>query len=293
MSISVIIPVHNTEEYVSQAIESALNQKETSEVILVDDGSSDGSSEICDRWAKTVNQVHLYTHPDKINLGPAASRNLGIRKSKCNIIAFLDSDDYYMSHRFSNSLQYLINNDCLGIAEPIEVEPHESIEVQNYSSTLLEDPLKPEDVFSQLLLDGNFHISLNGVTIKREAFDKIGYFDHSLVRAEDTDLLLRIAFIKELHVLNRSRPVARYRRHNYNRQRGEKLVASSRIQFYQKWLEFASKKNLGKQILFSLLKRKIINQAILDEKSGKVHKAFQLIHYLITHPRFLLKLVLS
>ena len=101
MQTSVIVPVYNAAEYVREAVESALAQSETAEVILVEDGSQDGSLAVCRELAAKHRSVHLYRHPDGKNHGASASTNLGILKSTCEYIAFLDADDFFLPGRFS------------------------------------------------------------------------------------------------------------------------------------------------------------------------------------------------
>lgn len=95
MKISVIIPVYNAEEFVSQAVESALQFDEVHEVILVEDKSPDNALQVCTQLAEKHTRVRLYQHPDKGNHGAGPSRNLGIEKSTGDFIAFLDADDYF------------------------------------------------------------------------------------------------------------------------------------------------------------------------------------------------------
>lgn len=89
--ISVIVPVYNVKEYLNTCVESILNQSyENLEIILVDDGSTDGSGEICDSYAKTDARVQvLHTK----NGGQAAARNRGIDVCKGEYVTFVDSDD--------------------------------------------------------------------------------------------------------------------------------------------------------------------------------------------------------
>ena len=79
MQISVIIPVYNAEDFVTLAVESALAQPETGEVILIEDGSPDNSLTICQELEEKYNKVRLLRHPHGRNKGAAASRNLGMK----------------------------------------------------------------------------------------------------------------------------------------------------------------------------------------------------------------------
>lgn len=89
---SIIMPVYNVEKYVSQAIESVLNQSNDEwELIIINDGSTDDSFNICKRYSENNNRIKLI---NKNNSGVADARNKGLENSKGDYIIFLDSDDY-------------------------------------------------------------------------------------------------------------------------------------------------------------------------------------------------------
>ena len=89
--ISVIIPVYNVKEYLVECMESIINQTyKDLEIILVDDGSTDGSSAICDRYAMKDKRVHTV---HKVNGGLSSARNTGMDCAKGKYISFVDSDD--------------------------------------------------------------------------------------------------------------------------------------------------------------------------------------------------------
>ncbi|MBQ4529140.1 MAG: glycosyltransferase family 2 protein [Lachnospiraceae bacterium] len=90
--ISVIVPVYNCEEKLNRCVESILNQSYNKlEVILVNDGSTDGSLEICNQYGKTDSRIKVV---DKENAGVSAARNTGIEHAQGEYIQFVDSDDY-------------------------------------------------------------------------------------------------------------------------------------------------------------------------------------------------------
>lgn len=92
--ISIIMPVYNSEKYISDAIESVLHQTYTDfELLLIDDGSSDQSPAICDEFAKQDYRIRVF-HKD--NGGVCSARNLGIRESRGEYITFIDNDDLYL-----------------------------------------------------------------------------------------------------------------------------------------------------------------------------------------------------
>lgn len=97
--ISVIVPVYNTEAYLNQCVQSIIKQTYTDlEIILVDDGSEDHSSEMCDKWALHDGRVKVV---HKANGGAASARNAGIAVANGNIIAFVDSDDIIHEEMYS------------------------------------------------------------------------------------------------------------------------------------------------------------------------------------------------
>lgn len=105
MLLSIIVPVYNVEKYLNRCVDSLLDQGEFKdyEIILVDDGSTDSSGEICDDYSDrfdTVRTIH------KKNGGASSSRNIGINNAKGKFIMFVDSDDYVKS----DCLSFLINN---------------------------------------------------------------------------------------------------------------------------------------------------------------------------------------
>lgn len=90
--LDIIIPVYNTEQYLDRCIQSVVNQTFTGwRLLLVDDGSTDRSPQICDEWAARDRRIRV-TH--KTNSGQADSRNVALRQSTAELVGFVDSDDW-------------------------------------------------------------------------------------------------------------------------------------------------------------------------------------------------------
>lgn len=103
--ISVIIPVYNVADYLPQCIESVLDQDhEKLEVILIDDGSKDGSGEICDRYAARDGRIRVIHQK---NGGAAAAKNAGLRIATGEYLSFVDSDDYLEPNAYGYMLEVL------------------------------------------------------------------------------------------------------------------------------------------------------------------------------------------
>lgn len=108
--ISIIIPVHNTADFVSDCLSSVLSQDHANfEVLIIDDGSTDGSTEICEKFAAREPRIRLYKNE---NHGVSFSRNFGIKHSRGDYITFIDSDDTVAPNYLSVLLYSLISADA-------------------------------------------------------------------------------------------------------------------------------------------------------------------------------------
>ena len=95
-TVSVIIPLYNTEKYVAECIESVLDQTlQDLEVLVIDDGSRDRSTEIVEQIARRDSRVRLLRHPGGVNLGVSRTRRLGIMEASGEYLAYLDADDAF------------------------------------------------------------------------------------------------------------------------------------------------------------------------------------------------------
>ena len=108
IDISVIVPVFNTRKYISRCVESILcNTSTTYEIILIDDGSTDGSDVIVDRYAKTYSNIRtIHT----AHSGVSMARNIGIEASQGQWLWFVDADDWIEENAIDNLLLYLNDN---------------------------------------------------------------------------------------------------------------------------------------------------------------------------------------
>lgn len=90
-TVSIIIPIYNVKTFISRGLKNILGQSyQDFEIILVDDGSTDGSSKLCDEWAKGDGRIRVF---HKENCGAGSARNLGIERAKGKYIYFFDIDD--------------------------------------------------------------------------------------------------------------------------------------------------------------------------------------------------------
>ena len=113
--LSIIVPVYNTEKYLRNCLDSVLNQTFSDwELVLVDDGSTDSSGNICDQYAKADNRIKVIHRP---NGGLSAARNTGMDNAQGKYITFLDSDDDVTSDTYEKNMMLLLDDNKLEIVQ--------------------------------------------------------------------------------------------------------------------------------------------------------------------------------
>jgi glycosyltransferase involved in cell wall biosynthesis len=192
-AVSVIIPTYNRAGRLLRAISSVLYQTFThSEVILVDDGSDDGTA---DCLKPVMNQIKYIRHPD--NLGVSAARNRGLKASQYPFIAFLDSDDYWLPRKLSTQMAFFNRNPEAVACQTEEIWIRKGVRVNPGKRHL-----KPSgDIFVpslRLCL-----VSPSAVMLKRSLLDEVGLFDEDLPACEDYELWLRISCRYPIHLIPR------------------------------------------------------------------------------------------
>lgn len=107
--VSIIIPIYNADKYLTRCLDSIVNQTYTNlEIILINDGSSDKSPTICNKYATKDNRITLI---NKTNEGVSVARNIGIQKSSGEYITFLDADDWIVSNYIEQLMTPFENED--------------------------------------------------------------------------------------------------------------------------------------------------------------------------------------
>jgi glycosyltransferase involved in cell wall biosynthesis len=208
MKISVIIPVYNAEKHLERAVYSALTQSEVEEIILVDDGSKDSSLQISKLFSEKDGRIKILHHEGNRNMGPSATRNLGILKSTFDWIAFLDADDFFLPNRFETACNILEDDASLdGVYESVEIEPYQNC--PRGKIEVVKNSIKPEDLFlnlSPLGDSGRFHG--NGFLVRKSLLEAAGLFNVDMVFGEDVLLWLKCAYLGRLKQGKTGRPVA-------------------------------------------------------------------------------------
>ena len=200
--ISVVIPTHNRASMLKKAIDSVLQQTETDlELIIVDDASTDETSELLNEYVKTDARINVIKN--KVALGGGGARNVGISASKGKWVAFLDDDDEWYKNKLSLQLE-MIKLFPSAIACSCDYEHH-------YPFGLKKKFTLPKRVSLNDLYYGN---SLGGASMcfcLRNILVSIGGFDTKLKSGQDWDLWVRLRTQGQVVVC--SKPLVRYMDH--------------------------------------------------------------------------------
>jgi glycosyltransferase involved in cell wall biosynthesis len=193
--VSVIIPTFNRRAMVLEAIASVLAQRDAHfELIIVDDGSGDGSTEaidqILDDTAAPVRVIQIE------NRGAAAARNLGVEAAQAPLIAFLDSDDLWMSTKLVRQLAWMRDHPRLQISQCNELWIRNGRRVNPGHRHLK----RGGDIFIDSLR--TCLVSPSAVIMRADLFRDLGGFDETMCAAEDYDLWLRILLHHEIGLLD-------------------------------------------------------------------------------------------
>jgi glycosyltransferase involved in cell wall biosynthesis len=212
--VSVVVPCYNQARFLGEAIESVLSQGYTDfEIIVVDDGSKDGTQEVAAGYAKENSRVRLISQE---NRGLAAARNRGLAEARGEYVVFLDSDDRLVGGALEVGVRELeAHPECAfvsGICRKITADG--SVVPGWEQFRVMDDP------YLELLRSCPVYVP--AVMYRRSVFDAVGGFDTSYRAAEDYDLYYRI--LESFPVYCHDTLVAEIRRHEANMTRDRTLM---------------------------------------------------------------------
>ena len=258
MNISVIIPVYNAALFVEKAVTSALFHNEVKEIVLVNDGSTDNSLPILQKLQQSDARIKIYHHENKVNKGRSASRNLALQKATQPFIAFLDADDFYLENRFENDIKLFESDSSIdGVYNAIGVHFYRNAtqeEKNELNLTTVRENILPVNLFEELLSGKKGYFSIDGLVVKKQVFDRIGYFNEELLVAEDTELILKMALRSKLVTGIIDKPVCLRGVHDVNSFSNEKLYKVYRIKMYDSLLRWIIKEKIAIKKTLPVLK---------------------------------------
>ena len=165
-TVDVIIPNFNKGNFISEAIDSVINQTYKNwKLYIIDDNSTDNSKKILQRYKKKKINI-FYLNENK---GPAFCRNYALKKSKSNFIAFLDSDDYWFKNKLELQLKFMIKNNY-----PFTFSDYTPV-FHNKNSVKKLTPTKIEDKFTFKKFIKNSSINTSTMILKRKNIKNIKF----------------------------------------------------------------------------------------------------------------------
>ncbi len=273
IQISVVIPTYNRAHMLKRAIDSVLAQRipltpegEGVEIIVVDDGSTDGTKE-CVEALRSFGPLALrMTYLFQPNRGPSAARNLGILRTSAEFIAFLDSDDEWLPGKLAAQLKFFEESPDYLICQT------EEIWIRNGKRV---NPMKKHKKFGGWIFEKCLPlciVSPSAVMMRRKFFDEASLFDESLPACEDYDLWLRASARFPIGLIEKPFLI-KYGGHADQRSREFPVMDRFRIRALQKIIQSGRLAPNQKEAALGELIRKcrIVSQGAL--KRGKTGEA--------------------
>jgi Glycosyl transferase family 2/Methyltransferase domain len=249
--VSVVVPFWNANSFIEDAILSVLAQTFADwELLLVDDGSTDGSTQIARQYVERLpEKCRYFEHERHQNRGVAASRNLGIRHARGRYIAFLDADDVWFPPKLEQQIAILESEPAAGMVcgpsqswyswtgKPDDI-PRDYVEDLRVGSP---DLIQPPTLLVSYLTRGTFVASPTTILIRREALERAAGFEEGFVGPmqtwEDAAFLAKVQLREPVFVATEC--WSRYRRHEHSPSSVMNATGKTRTGrlIYLQWLE--------------------------------------------------------
>lgn len=223
-SVSVVIPTYNYGRFIKEAISSVLDQtRSPSEIIVVDDGSTDETAAVVAAFGKAVRYIR------QDNAGVCAARNLGVSESTSELIAFLDADDTLEPSNLEKQVARFESDEEIGLVHcsmrEFDDETGETIRLHMKGGE--------DHVADNLLLwEGPLIVAPGAVIVSRKAFDRVGGFDTRMKVSEDWDFCYRVARLFKIGFVGE--PLLNYRSHNAAAHHSVENMERGMLMFYEK-----------------------------------------------------------
>jgi glycosyltransferase involved in cell wall biosynthesis len=214
LCVSIVMPAYNREKYIGSAIDSVLAQTFADwELIVVDDGSRDGTRGIAERYAAEYpGRITVIAQP---NSGVVIARNTGIRASRGTYVAFIDSDDLWHPEKLARQVACFRRTPEAAFV----YTGYETIDAEGRADRIVRPDCRFRGHVRDLLWTEPNEILGPTLMVRREALFQVGLFDERLRAAENVDLRLKLAHLGPLEYVDDV--LYRYRKH------GDSLTADS------------------------------------------------------------------
>lgn len=189
--LSVVMPVHNARLYLDEAVESILGQSFSEfEFVILDDASTDGSTERLKHWAASDERIRLLQVEQ--NLGPVGSSNMVARAARAPMVARMDADDFSHPKRLEEQLQLLHADPEIGIVASI-------CDIIDSSGQLIRGP----EHWRLLRRSAFVPFAHGSMMYRRNVFDRVGGYRRECEYWEDQDLVIRMASVAKVVMIPR------------------------------------------------------------------------------------------
>jgi len=249
--VSIIIPVYNYEKYVRECVESALSQDyENLEVIVVDDGSTDATPEILKSFEQKIRYIR------QENRGTAAALNVGLRLARGSLVAWLSSDDVYLPGKIRAQVEKLQEEPDLALVYTDWI----MIDAEGRELQVIRSSCPSPERFIREMLICDF-VSGSSILLKKECFERAGYFDETLRAVADADMWFRL--LKHGYRFGHvPKPLVKYRHHPSNQTHNYRLMQVYKDQVRLKVIEMFS----AEELFSDLAKSSDFDEAATYEK---------------------------
>jgi len=226
-TVSVIIPTFNRSQYITEALDSVLDQTFTDyEILVIDDGSIDNTKEVLTHYMNKITYIY------QENQGVSAARNTGIQHAHGKYIAFLDSDDMWLPIKLEKQVAILDEHSDIALVYTNVGYCDSNGEILKFSnkSKLFQSGYIPEKVLLWKVNCGYLQTWL----IRKSCFDEVGLLDTSFKMSEDREISVRIAL--KYKICGLKEPLTIQRQHSPSQRLG-RSPAEEREHYYFKFLD--------------------------------------------------------
>ena len=253
---SVVIPVFNNAEYLSETIQSVIDQSIPDwELIIIDDGSKDNSLEISNSFKEEYKNIQVLTHPEGKNKGVSASRNLGISNSKGAWIAFLDGDDVWYKEKLEAIKETILEHNYhdfgfIYSTSRIIDENGDYIDKKSESKDYnfkfgIHGRGRPGISYEgfRWAIKSEFEASTPSVVVRKDILNELGGFDENLTYSEDAILWYRIIEKNSFYFIDKPLLNIRVHKNSWNAGANRELKISRRFVAYEYLLKKVKREN--------------------------------------------------
>ncbi len=195
--VSVVMPVYNGEKYIQKAVDSVLAQEVSLELIVIDDGSTDRTEEVLEKY-KNYEEIRFLKN--KKNTGVSGSRNRGVKEARGTYVAFLDADDWWEKDKLKKQIALLEKNGCVLCSTGRELVQPDGESAGKYI------PVKEKITYRELLKHNS--INCSSVLVRRDVIIRFP-MEHD---DSHEDYITWLKILKEYHyAVGINEPLLKYR----------------------------------------------------------------------------------